>query len=99
MNIPEENRRFARFRTDCKIDCKLVDSEQSFEGICNNISGSGILFSTKQALELGRAVEIRVEPANRLIPPFIAFVEIVRCAHLRLGDYLIAGAIKGIKSE
>ncbi len=99
MNVSEENRRFTRFRTDCKIDYKLVDSEQVFEGVCSNISGSGILFCAKQALELGKAVEIRVEPTNRLIPPFMAFVEIVRCIPSRSGDYLSAGAIKGIKSD
>ena len=67
--------------------------------LCLDISASGILFETSEAADVGRALEIRTFPADRITPPLTALIEVIRCTKTDEGHYRIVGAIKGIKSQ
>ncbi len=95
----DDSRSFSRFPVRCRINCKLLDDDQAFDAVCSNLSGSGILFHTDHPVEIGKAIEIHVAPTTGLIPPFMAFVEIVRCSPMPRGQFFVAGSIKGIKSN
>ena len=95
----EENRHFTRLQANCPMSFKLADQSEWFQGICFNISGSGILFQAERAIDAGKAVEIHIVPENKLTPPFTAFIEIIRCSPTDSGGFHLAGVIKGIKSE
>lgn len=95
----DERRDFIRMQADCKMSYRFADAEDLREGVCVNISGSGILFRADSPVETGKAVEIHLEPENRLTPPLTAYIEVVRCDAIEPGRYEVAGAIKGIKSE
>lgn len=94
----EDARDFTRFSTKCKMRCQFVDDDRTFDAACSNLSGSGILFQGRQSVALGKALQIHVNSGSGLTPPFVAFVEVVRCTPAQKGNFLIAGSIKGIKS-
>ncbi|SHE22076.1 hypothetical protein BPUTEOMOX_641 [methanotrophic endosymbiont of Bathymodiolus puteoserpentis (Logatchev)] len=82
----------------CEMTYKFPDSDQSFVGTCLNLSGSGVLFTTDQALKAGAALEVTISPENSLTPPMKAYVEVIRCKDVEPGVYEVATEIKGIRA-
>ncbi len=96
----EEKRPFSRINANCRMTFKHADAEAMHDGLCINISGSGILFQADNPVEPGKAIEIHTLPNNAATPPLTAFIEVVRCTEVNnRGHYHIAGTVKGIKSE
>jgi len=95
----EEKRRFPRMKCNCAMSFKRVASGNQAHARCVDISASGIQFEGEEPVELGRALEIRTFPADRITPPITALVEVVRCTEASQGRYRIACVIKGIKSQ
>ncbi|MGZ8216020.1 PilZ domain-containing protein [Methylomagnum sp.] len=95
----DEKRKFARVLADGPVRYRLAGSGAYCEGSCLNISGSGISFRGGLPLAIGKAAELNLFPENHIIPPLTAYIEVVRCEPGENGDYRIAGAIQGIKSE
>jgi hypothetical protein len=94
-----EKRHFPRAEARCRIRCTPVESGPCQEGVCLNISAAGIVFQTNQAMEVGRAAELRTYPDNPATPPLTAYVEILRCKGLAHRGFQIAAAIRAIKAE
>ncbi len=92
-----ERRRFIRMQAECKMTYRFPQSAEVFEATCQNLSGGGLLFITTHPLDPGKALEIRIAPANPVTPPLEAFVEVMRVEE-RDGKYEVAATIKGIKS-
>ena len=92
-----ERRQFIRMQTECKMTCRLAQSDETFTATCHNLSGAGVFFSTDRAIEPGRALEIKICPANKVTPPLEALVEVLRVEEKEDG-YEVAAEIKGIKS-
>lgn len=93
----DERRQFIRMQTQCKIIYRIVQSTETYVAKCSNLSGAGVMFTTDQPIESGRALEITICPANDVIPPLEALVEVLRVRKMD-GEYEVAAAIKGIKS-
>ncbi|WP_174483180.1 PilZ domain-containing protein [methanotrophic endosymbiont of Bathymodiolus puteoserpentis (Logatchev)] len=93
-----ESRAFIRMDVSCEMTYKFPDSDQSFVGTCLNLSGSGVLFTTDQALKAGAALEVTISPENSLTPPMKAYVEVIRCKDVEPGVYEVATEIKGIRA-
>jgi hypothetical protein len=95
----KEKRRFPRMKANCAMSFKRVASGNQAHALCVDISASGLMFEAEEPVELGRALEIRTFPGDRITPPITALVEVLRCTETGQGRYRIAGAIKGIKSQ
>ncbi|MFM8331076.1 MAG: PilZ domain-containing protein [Candidatus Methylumidiphilus sp.] len=95
----EEKRRFPRMKANCAMSYKRVAAGNQAHALCMEISASGIMFEADEAVEPGRALEIRTFPADRITPPITALIEVTRCTSAGLERYRIAGVIKGIKSQ
>jgi hypothetical protein len=95
----EERRRFPRVKANCAMSFKRVACGSQAHARCIDISASGLMFEADEAVELGRALEVRTFPSDRITPPITALVEVIRCAEIDPGRYRIAGVIKGIKSQ
>jgi hypothetical protein len=67
--------------------------------MCNNLSHSGIHFSTQNVLSEGSALEITIDPKNDMIKPLKASVEVIRINVDSGGTYGIAGKIIEYKSS
>ncbi len=94
----KERRRFMRMETECKMTYRLPQSDEVYSGVCHNLSGAGLLFSTDRPLEPGKALEINICPASNVTPPLEAFVEVLRVEEKTQGNYEVAAEIKAIKS-
>jgi len=95
----EERRRFPRVKANCAMSFKRVACGNQAHALCVDISASGLMFEADEAVEPGRALEIRTFPGDRITPPITALVEVTRCTEAGAGRYRIAGVIKGIKSQ
>ncbi len=96
----EERRRFPRMKCNCAMSYKPVASGNQTHARCVDISASGMCFEAEEAVDAGRALEIRTFPADRITPPITALVEVVRCERApHEGRYRIACVIRGIKSQ
>ncbi len=94
-----ENRRFKRMKANCAMSFKRVGCGTQAHALCLDLSASGIFFKASEAVEVGRAIEIRTFPADRVTPPITALIEVMRCTKTIDGHYRIVGVIKGIKSQ
>ena len=94
-----ENRFYPRMKTNCAMSFKRIACGTQTHALCLDISSLGILFEASEAVEVGRALEIRTFPTDRVTPPITALVEIIRCTKSKEGHYRIVGVIKGIKSQ
>jgi hypothetical protein len=94
-----ENRRFTRMKANCAMSFKRVACGTQAHALCLDISGSGILFEASEVVDVGRALEIRTFPGDRITPPITALIEVIRCTKTDDGHFRIVGVIKGIKSQ
>ena len=94
-----ETPRFNRMKANCSMSFKRVACGTQTHALCLDISASGLVFETSEAVEVGRALEIRTFPADRVTPPITALIEVIRCAKTDDGHFRIVGVIKGIKSQ
>ena len=99
MTEYEEKRRFPRMKANCAMSFKRVACGNQAHALCVDISASGLMFEADEAVELGRALEIRTFPGDRLTPSITALGEVIRCTEAGPGRYRIACVIKGIKSQ
>jgi hypothetical protein len=98
MQDHDERRSNIRMSLDCKMTYKYPDSDQEFKGTCKNLSGSGVMFTTLEDIEIGIALEIKITPAKTITPPMHAYVEIIRSQYIEDDStYHVAAEIKGIK--
>jgi hypothetical protein len=95
----EEKRRFPRMKANCAMSFKRVACGSQAHALCVDISATGLMFEADEAVEPGRALEIRTFPGDRITPPITALVEVLRCVEAGPGRYRISGVIKGIKSQ
>lgn len=93
----QERRESPRSKVDCAMSFRLAGQDQHHEGLCIDISGSGVLFEADCPVPLGTALEVHLVPQKKIVTALTAFVEVVRCTRSDTGKYRIAGAIKGIK--
>ena len=98
MHDHDERRLNIRMNLDCKMTYKYPDSDQEFKARCKNLSGSGVMFTTLEEVDIGVALEINITPNKTITPPMHAYVEIIRCLFDENDStYHVAAEIKGIK--
>lgn len=93
----DEKRDYIRMDVDCKINYKLIDSNDIKNGRCLSLSGSGVSFIADTSYDVGLAMEVNVLPENPVTPPMTAFIEVVRSIPQEDGAFEIAGIIKSLK--
>lgn len=86
-------------KANCAMSFKRVSCGTQTHALCLDISASGILFEASEAVEVGRALEIRTFPADRITPPLTALIEVIRCSKTEDEHFRVVGVIKGIKSQ
>lgn len=93
----KEKRGFPRIKLQCDVTYRQNGSGNIARGMCEDLSGSGILFIAQHPLSVGANVEISVLPRNDITPPLDAIIEVVRSEPgQQVGQYRIAGAIQHV---
>ncbi|GAB4268125.1 MAG: PilZ domain-containing protein [Methylomicrobium sp.] len=95
----DEKRNYIRMTVDCELTYRLAGSDDTYQGVCTSISGSGVSFLAEQSFDPGKALEVSITPKSSITPPMTAYIEVVRTTKQDDGRYEIAAAIKSIKSN
>lgn len=71
----DEKREFIRMKVDTPVTVTLLESKQSINGLCKDLSGTGMLLAMDEALPLGQNVEVSITSGKN---PFVAVAEVAR---------------------
>ena len=93
----DEKRDFIRMAADHVLQYQLQDSNERHQGICLNLSATGILFRTDQSLSAGTRLNVNITPQYAVVSPFDATVEVIRSQpNGSEGQFEVAGRITSI---
>jgi len=88
-----EKRNFIRMRTDYPIQYKIMGTNKYLSAQCLDLSASGVLISTDYSIKPGTRIDIEIQPKIKIIPPFLATVEVVRSQNIAEGVFQIGASI------
>jgi hypothetical protein len=74
-----EKRDFPRMCIDCATRYRVADSAQAVSCIAKDLSSSGLLLLTGEALPAGAQLNVEIRPGKNITPPLYAEAEVVRC--------------------
>ncbi len=89
----EEKRAFPRMDIKADMAYTISGKSSAYPGFCNNLSHSGIHFSTQNALSVGNSLEITLDPMGTTINALRAMVEVLRVDFIGDNSYGVAGKI------
>lgn len=73
-----EKRAYPRMIMNTDLTYTLPGNSQLYAGFCNNLSHSGIHFSTQNALSAGTSLDVTIKPQSDKLSPLKARVEVIR---------------------
>ena len=76
----QEKRDFMRMPIDCNLHVSVIGDDREFDAKVINLSAKGILFATRQKLEVGDMLSL-VLTANTDTPPMHATVKVTRAVY------------------
>ncbi|RTE87155.1 MULTISPECIES: PilZ domain-containing protein [Gammaproteobacteria] len=79
MITQDDNRDFRRMQVEVPIEITLLheDGEPVVQGICRDLSATGLAFATKTEIEKGAEVIVIISAGGQL-PPLTAKISVVR---------------------
>jgi hypothetical protein len=80
----DEKRDFLRMPIDCSLTFSAVGDEREFKGKVINMSQNGILFTSRQRLEVGTLLSLVLTEAGADTPPMHATVKVERVINNRV---------------
>jgi hypothetical protein len=89
----EEKRAFPRMDIKAVMAYTISTKSGAYSGFCNNLSHSGIHFSTQNALSEGNSLEVTLDPMGTNINALRAIVEVLRVDFVGDNSYGVAGKI------
>ena len=93
MSDSPEKRNFLRMPIDCRLGFSVIGDERDFEGKVINLSSTGILFTSKQKLEVGNLLTMVLTASHTDTPPMHATVKVTRVINNRV-HYEVACIIR-----
>ena len=93
MTNSNEKRNFLRMPIDCHLSYSVVGDDRDFEGKVINLSDKGILFTSRQKLEVGSLLTLVLTSSQAKTPPMHATVKVARVISNRV-QYEVACIIR-----
>ncbi len=84
-----EKRDFIRMKIGAPLNAKLAAAEDVIDGLCLDLSGSGLQVETKQNLAVGTEADVEVSSDYGHNPTLKARVKVARSATNEAGDYIL----------
>jgi hypothetical protein len=97
MYIDHEKRDFLRMPIDCSMVFTVQDDDRQHNAKVVNLSSKGILFTSRQRLEVGSMLNVVLTASHVDTPPMHATVEVMRVTSNRV-LYEVACEIKQIEA-
>jgi len=88
-----EKRDFMRMPIDCRMQFSVVGDDREFQGKVINLSNKGILFTSRQRLEVGNLLTLVLTASQTDTPPMHATVKVTRVVNNRV-HYEVAAIIR-----
>ena len=93
MTNNNEKRNSLRMPIDCHLRYSVVGDDRDFEGKVINLSDKGILFTSRQKLEVGSLLTVVLTASQTKTPPMHATVKVTRVISNRI-QYEVACIIR-----
>ncbi len=74
----EEKRDFIRMNTRHVLQFRKIGSDDVQQGVCCNLSATGIMFTTEQEIPQGTELAVTITPQHSVVSPFNAVIKVVR---------------------
>lgn len=87
MNDYDEKRNFIRMKVDTPANITVVNGEESYKGICVDLSGGGLLVKLKNSIDLGTPLKVTIVSDHGHNPMLVARTTVTRCIASKEGDY------------
>lgn len=92
----DDKRGFRRMNVDAPVYLTVVDATQnplqptiSLEGVCKDLSATGMAIEASEPLEQDTYVDVVLEPTTPLTPSLKAFAKVARCGQQDDSSYAI----------
>ncbi len=79
--------------TDIKVVIQDSEVGREIDGICRDLSATGISISTDEPIEMGTEIFIYLDAANLNLPALDAKAKVVRCSEETNNSFLIGAEI------
>ncbi len=94
----EEKRDFIRMNAKHAMQFNEVGSSDTHQGMCQNLSATGISFITEKPIPVGTELEINITPRHAIVSPFDALITVLRIqTNGSPNTFFIAGKITSIE--
>lgn len=91
-----EKRDFIRMFMNAPVEYKLNNSDSWATGTGIDLSGSGVSFSSSEALSVGDELLLKVNPVTPVTPSLEVEVTVTRCEDDNSGEFIISSKINNI---
>jgi len=92
----DEKRNFIRMFVNAKVNITDPKSGNIFHGVGINLSGSGAMFTTDKAFDVGQKLTVDISSEQSQLAPLSAKFEVIRVTEDSDGSYCIAGSLAEI---
>lgn len=77
-----DSRHYYRMMVNADVQLMIKDPEagRCIDGICRDLSASGMSVEIDEPLEMGTLINVRLESANSSVSPLDATAKVMRCA-------------------
>lgn len=90
-----DKRGFIRMAIDSRMTFKRLNSDYTHDGQMQDLSATGLRFTTQQPLDVGEILEITIIPGLDITPPMQTVMAVVRVTHDGNNNrYEVAGVIR-----
>jgi c-di-GMP-binding flagellar brake protein YcgR len=89
MLTKSDNRHYFRMMVNASVQLMINHPEvgRVIEGICRDLSASGMSVDVDEPLEMGTLIKVKLESANASIPPLDATAKVMRCSQEQEDNY------------
>lgn len=96
----DEKRDFIRMNAEHALQFRTLGTDETQQGICCNLSATGIMFTTENSIPDGAELEVNITPQYSVVTPFDAVVKVIRSqSNSETDKYTVAGKITAIKDS
>ncbi|WP_250657945.1 PilZ domain-containing protein [Alkalimarinus coralli] len=88
-----EKRDFIRMKVDTEIRLSFENSDETMTAVCKDLSGTGMLIETSEALEENSEFHTSLPSSNPAFPSFETKVKVIRCEESDNNRFLIGAEI------
>lgn len=94
-----ERREYFRINVDCEINYRLVNSDEIYKARCTTLSGAGISFVTRQALQPEEDLEIIIQSQLPSTPPLRANVKVISVRALEDQTFIASASMTVLQDD